>query len=287
MVTKKEYEELVAGLRLMDDDFMCHVFDGNIPATQYLLDILLEHRPLQVKRVTTQRELRSAGGRSIRLDIFAEDAEGRKYDIEIQRRDAGAVPKRARYYSSLMDTKLLKKNEDFELLPETYVIFITENDVSGTGLPILHFDRTADETGELLGDGAHILYVNGAYHNENDEIGRLMHDFRCRKSAEMHESPLKERTRYLKEAGEEDNSMCKAVEDLIKREATLAKAEGKAEGIAEGIAKGQAKGKAEGALLATLENAKAILKAGLATPEQVAEALNLPLGKVKELAKEI
>ena len=91
----------------------------------------------------------------------------------------------------------------------------------------------------------------------------------------MHESPLKERTRYLKEAGEEDNSMCKAVEDLIKREATLAKAEG--------IAEGQEKG----ALLATLENAKAILKAGLATPEQVAEALNLPLGKVKELAKEI
>ncbi len=41
----------------------------------------------------------------------------------------------------MIDTKLLKKNEKFDNLAETYVIFITENDVIGKGLPLYHFDR--------------------------------------------------------------------------------------------------------------------------------------------------
>lgn len=51
--------------------------------------------------------------------------------IEIQRADKGADPKRARYHSSILDAHLLRPNDDFKDLPETYVIFITGNDVIG------------------------------------------------------------------------------------------------------------------------------------------------------------
>ena len=78
---------------------------------------------------------------SVRLDILATDSVGTKYNIEIQRSDKGAGRKRARYNSSMLDANLLQKGEDFSELPETYVIFITENDVMGKGLPLYPVER--------------------------------------------------------------------------------------------------------------------------------------------------
>ena len=57
-------------------------------------------------------------------------------------------------------------------MPETYIIFITSNDVLKGGLPVYTIERTIQETGELFGDKAHIVYVNGS-HRGNDEVGWL------------------------------------------------------------------------------------------------------------------
>ena len=35
----------------------------------------------------------------------------------------------------MLDSHTLKKNDDFSALPETYIIFITENDYAGQGKP--------------------------------------------------------------------------------------------------------------------------------------------------------
>lgn len=43
------------------------------------------------------------------------------------------------------------------------MIFITENDVMDDNKPVYHVDRIVKETMLPLGDGAHIIYVNGAY----------------------------------------------------------------------------------------------------------------------------
>ena len=110
------------------------------------------------------------------MDIEATDSEQKRYDIEIQRLDSGAKPKRARYHSSLLDANVLLAGDDTEELPETYVIFITENDVMGRDKPIYHINRFVEETGEKFGDSSHILYVNGAYRDESP-LGVLMKDF--------------------------------------------------------------------------------------------------------------
>lgn len=127
----------------------------------------------------------------IRLDVFAIDSEGRIYDIEIQRSDSGAVPKRARYNSSLMDCDYLQKSEDFNKLPESYVIFITENDVLKMNKPVYTVRRIIEETGGLFGDGTHIIYVNSQIQDES-ALGMLMRDFHCRKPDEMHYEALSE-----------------------------------------------------------------------------------------------
>lgn len=177
--------------RLLDDDFMSRVFDGNIECTELVLRIILDKPDIKVREVHTQREIKNLLGRSVRLDIDARDMDDEPIDVEIQRSDRGAGVKRARYNSSLMDANTLVRSEDYDRLPESYVIFITENDVMESNLPVYHADRIVLETGKPLGDGAHIVYVNGAYRDESP-IGKLMHDFSCKNPSDMYYKPLAE-----------------------------------------------------------------------------------------------
>ena len=62
----------------------------------------------------------------------------------VQRNDRDAAPKRARFNSSLLDANVVEKGTEFKDLPETFVIFITENDVLGKGLPLYTVDRIID-----------------------------------------------------------------------------------------------------------------------------------------------
>ena len=224
MTALEKYGKHIDKFRLMDDDFMSVVFDNNIEATQLVLDIILSDKKFTVKSVTSQQEYKSIEGRTIKLDIYAEDENGIPFDVEIQRADKGAVPKRARFHSSMLDTRLLAKGDDFSELKDTYVIFITENDVLKKGLPIYRIERTVKETGELFGDGAHIMYVNGKY-DGTDDIGKLMHDFRQKNASDMNFEPLAEKVRYFKENEGGRGSMCKIVEDLRKEAREEARAE--------------------------------------------------------------
>ena len=60
--------------------------------------------------------------------------------------------------------------EGRENIPDSYVIFITENDVMGKNQAIYHIQRYVEtnEGKELFCDGSHIIYVNGKYKG-NDE----------------------------------------------------------------------------------------------------------------------
>lgn len=119
--------------------------------------------------------------RSICLDVLAVDSEEHRYNLEIQHADNGAAPKRARYHSSAMDIEFLKVGQDFDELPITYVIFITENYTMNRGEPICFIERINTATGKPFGDDEHIIFVNGAYHNAADgsDLAKLIHDFKA------------------------------------------------------------------------------------------------------------
>ena len=137
--------QMLKELRLMDDDFFSEALDGKIEAVEYIINTILERNDIKVKSTKAQVEYKSATKRSIILDIQAEDANGKVIDIEIQRSDRGFGVKRARFHSSMIDRTLLSKGEDFEDLVDTYVIFITENDKFGKGIPLYHIERRIEE----------------------------------------------------------------------------------------------------------------------------------------------
>ena len=150
---QKQQEDLarLRQLRLIDDDFFSKCFDNDTACVQLVLQIVLDKPDLNVVDVRTQVFVENLLNRSVRLDVLATDSEGRKFNIEIQRSDKGAGRKRARYNSSMMDVNLLEKGNDFEALPETYVIFITENDVIGLGEAIYEIERCFVKSGKQIG----------------------------------------------------------------------------------------------------------------------------------------
>ena len=215
---RKHEEDLqrLRGLRLLDDDFMQKVFEDKA-CTEFLLQIILNRTDLKVLRVNGQQDIKNLQGRSVRLDILAVDADNRVYNIEIQRSDKGAGVKRARYNSSLIDANVTEPGEKYENLCESYVIFITENDIMKAGLPIYHIDRTVKETGELFGDESHIIYVNSQIKDES-ALGKLMHDFSCTDAKDMKYKILADRVRYFKEDEKGVATMCKAMEEMRREE---------------------------------------------------------------------
>lgn len=209
-----KYFEVVKGLRLIDDDYMTKFFDGQNVLAELILRILTPEKSLKVIRVTAQKEVKNLQGRSIRLDILAVDDQERLHNVEVQRAKDGAQPKRARYNSSLIDANSIESGSKHADLPEQYVIFITEKDVYGKGLPMYHVERMILELNERFNDSEHIIYVNGEYDGD-DEVGKLMNDFRVSNADEMNYPELSERMRYFKETEKGVNEMCEAVEKIV------------------------------------------------------------------------
>jgi hypothetical protein len=269
-IKEREHQEDLArlrGLRPIDDDFMRCIFRDNIPLAQMVLRIVTGISDLKIIRLETQKDMkRLVGARSICLDAYGCDSSGRKYDLEIQRADHGAGKCRARYHSSSMDVENLDAGQEFEELPTTYIIFITENDIWRAGKAIYPIRKTvegagADGAGQGFADRQHILYVNASYMGD-DPIGVLMHDFLCSDPDEMKTELLADKARYLKTNPEGVKQMCKVMEDL------------REESIQRGIDQNR------------IESIKNVMESFKVTAQQAMDALKIPtVDQSKYMAK--
>lgn len=196
---------------LLDDIFFNCFMENNIPCMEYILRIIMDIGDLIVKSVETQHSVSSLVARNVRFDVFATDGQGKEYDIEVQNADSGAMPERARYNSSMMDYQSLAKGDDWSVLPETYVVFITKNDVLKRGRPIYHISRFIEETGEPFEDKTHIIYVNASCEDDTP-LGNLMRDFKANSADKLQSEILADRMNKLKSSETEVSKMCESVE---------------------------------------------------------------------------
>ena len=258
----KKIKRKIMKYRLIDDVFFMAFFNGNKELTEFLLKILLDTDDLTVVDVKVQKEYKNLQGRSIILDILARDTKGRVINVEIQRTKSGAIPKRARFHSSIIDSNAIRANQYFDKLPEAYVIFITETDIYGYGQPIYEVDRYIKCKGGLIefNDEAHIIYVNGE-NKDDTALGHLMQDFFCSKADDMYYNELSERMRFLKESERGNEIMSMSMQELIDE------------------------GAKKGTYDANIKTAKRLLKLGKNTIEEIAECTGLSEKKVKSLAE--
>ena len=259
----KRYKEKIKHFTIMNDIFMRNVLK-EISCTEYILQVIMNRTDIKVIDQTLQKDYKNLQGRSAILDCVARDAENNFFNVEIQGENDGASPKRARYHCGLLDMNLLNPGEPFDSLPETYIIFITKNDVLGYNRPISHIQRRINETEDIFQDGQHILYVNSKKQDDT-ELGRLMHDLHCEETDEMYSNILSTRVHQLKETAEGVNQMCQELEEIYN------------EGEQSGVQKGELKKARETTL--------ALLEMGMSA-EQIAKAVNLSIETIQNWISE-
>ena len=248
----EKYKGIIKNFTLMSDIFMRNVFKKR-ECLEYVLQVIMEKQDLHVIDQIIQKDYKNLQGHSAVMDCVARDSTGKQFDVEIQQDNEGASPKRARYHSGLMDMNTLNPGQDFEELPESYVIFITRDDILGYGLPIYHIDRQIKELNEAFQDEAHIIYVNSRKQDDT-ELGRLMHDLHCKKADEMHSPILAKRVYELKETQKGVELMCHEMEKIY------------SEGMESGEKRGELKAKKEAIL--------SLAEMGIPV-NQIAKAVNL------------
>lgn len=209
---RKKYQDKLNRFCLMDDVFMNKVFEDKSCA-KILIQTIIE-KVVDIIEEKTQYAVNNLQGRSARLDIWAIDDNGKIYNIEVQNDNEDASPKRARYNSSLIDANVLHKGENWNILPETFVVFITRNDIFNLGRPIYHINRCIEEDSyNLFNDDSHIIYVNSSIQDDTN-LGRLMHDFYCSKPDDMFNKVLANRSRHFKESEEGVSNMCSILREV-------------------------------------------------------------------------
>ena len=260
-VRYERYKGIIKNFTLMSDIFMRNVFKQR-ECLEYVLQVIMEKQDLKVIDQIIQKDYKNLQGRSAIMDCVARDSEGKQFDVEIQQDNEGASPKRARYHSGLMDMNTLNPGQDFDELPESYVIFITRDDILGYGFPIYHIDRHIKEAddSDSFQDEAHIIYVNSRK-QEDTELGRLMHDLHCKNADEMHSPVLAKRVHELKDTQKGVELMCHEMEKIY----------------SEGMESGEKRGE----LKKAKETALSLAEMGLPV-EKIAKAVNHNVNEVQK-----
>jgi predicted transposase/invertase (TIGR01784 family) len=97
----------------------------------------------------------------IRLDLYVNDDKHNIYNVEMQMSETGELPKRSRYYQSIIDLQLIDKGESYHKLNHSYIIFICPFDVFKKGRHIYTFRNICEEDTEIfLNDETAKIFLN-------------------------------------------------------------------------------------------------------------------------------
>ena len=153
----KPYSELTIA-----DDFMFGKLFQDRACLNRLLEILLHISPDEsITEITAQRDFRVAPDRKrIITDITARSPTA-EYDLEMQQQVHSDLPRRARYYQSIMDINFLHTKQEYTQLKKNYVMFICLRDPFKKRLPVYTFRNLCEEKPSVqLGDGTTKIFYN-------------------------------------------------------------------------------------------------------------------------------
>ena len=121
-----------------------------------------------------QKEIKpDADARSIRLDVYTKDDKDRVFDIEMQMTVTKELPKRSRYYHSMLDLQLIDKGQTYAKLKPSFVIFICLADMFGAGRHKYTFETVCKKDNNIkLQDDTNNIALNtrGVIKELSDEL---------------------------------------------------------------------------------------------------------------------
>ena len=279
-------------LTLADNFIFCKVLEDNPEVCRHLIEILLNIKIDRIEKPAAEKSLKTDFiSRGIRFDVYVKDGNGRSFDIEIQTTRSTSLAKRARYYQGLMDVDNVQHGAGYDVLNESYVIFLCLGDAFGKGFPVYTFRYRADEDKEfLMDDGTVNIFFNAKkYDTMKSKELKSFFKYLCGKDPSSgftdRLSALVERVKT--NAQWRHRFMTWEQEMAIQaKERAKEIAEERAKELAQDMAQDLAKNMAQDiANQKVIETAQKMLKEKIGTPEQISIVTSIPLEKILELKR--
>ena len=163
----------------LTDDFLFDVTTEELENCKAIIELTTGLRLKSLKWKSGQKVIHNLPGkRGVRLDFIAESEDGRIFDVEMQNRNEGNIPKRTRFYQALIDAPILKSGErGFDKMNPLYIIIICNYDPYGKKKYCYTFDNQCKEVpGLRLGDEVTKLLLSTKGENE-EEVPKELVDF--------------------------------------------------------------------------------------------------------------
>lgn len=179
--------------------------------------------------------------RGVRLDIYAKDENHTHYNVEMQVVQKPCLTRRARYYHSQMDMKMLASGLDYTELPNAFVIFICDFDPFHWKKYRYTCVNQCLESGETVEDGSVTVFLS-TYGENEDEVPESLVKFLKFVKADLEGSKadfeddfvrrLQNSIEHVK-ASREMEERYMLFEELLQDERSEGKAEAKVEDVLE------------------------------------------------------
>lgn len=163
----------------LTDDFLFDVATEELENCKAIIELTTGLRLKSLKWKSGQKVIHNLPGkRGVRLDFIAESEDGRIFDVEMQNRNEGNIPKRTRFYQALIDAPILKSGErGFDKMNPLYIIIICNYDPYGKKKYCYTFDNQCKEVpGLRLGDEVTKLLLSTKGENK-EEVSKELVDF--------------------------------------------------------------------------------------------------------------
>ena len=269
----KPYQELT-----FTDDFMFRkVLLNNQDLCKRLVELLLDVEADHIEYKDDNHSIETASDKkSVKLDVYLKDEDGTVFDLEMQNRRKDEMPKRTRFYQSMIDIEHLDSGAGYDELPDSYIVFICTFDPYESGLPKYEFRELCVESPDIeLGAGIAKVFINAASRSKNvsDDM-RAFLDYLCGETASSELTrDIESNILQAKERGQWRREYM-TLEDSLKVERKAWLAEGRAEGLAEGLSEGEAN--------RGYKDVEKLVASGLADEVRACEVLGVDISEYRD-----
>ena len=185
------------------DDYMFYRVMEDTDICKTLLNIVLRGKIEPITEIELQKTIADGGcAKGVRFDVWAKSRNGTIYDVEMQAINKNDLAKRIRYYQSAIDISVLEKNQPYENLPNSFIIFFCTFDYLNKGLPVYTFHTICSEDTTIrLADGITKIIVNSkaAEKEANAELKAFLHYMNGKASSDPFIRKIEQRIKDIKE----------------------------------------------------------------------------------------
>ena len=273
----------------IQSNFMFKHVMGNKELCQRFISNVMKCDVVDLEYIDTEKELEPYfDSKSVRLDVIVVDKNNNRYNLEMQVRNVigketklPLLPKRARYYQSVMDMDMLQKGQTYDKLSPLVLVFVCAFDLFDEGRYVYTFKSRCLENLDLeLANDVTTMFLNanGVAGDVTPQMVNFLEYVKTQVPNDAYTRELEAEVARLK-LDKEVRRKYMVLQAELRDTEIIAFEAGEAKGHAEGMAAGEAQGE----LKERVKNVKAVMEKMEVDAYEAMNILEIPLEEQQKL----